>query len=281
MNIYKVLILMLLLNTMAFAELNLSIVPQKIKSGSCLTIIISGEGLVSAKGNFLDQNFTFYNSGSVLKGIIGVPCELAGGDFILKVEGTKLDGEKEELQRNIAILGYAFPTTSFWLKPAKKKIMNSRDIVGEEWAMIEPYLLKEDPTQAWQGKFILPSKEGPFSMLFGINEIVNGKKRSQHRGLDIAVSFGTPIKAPNDGRVVFAKNLIAFGGTMIIDHGQGIHTLYFHLSKFLKEPGEEVAKGDVIARSGNSGISSGPHLHWGMSVHNLRVDPYQWVKSTF
>ena len=65
---------------------------------------------------------------------------------------------------------------------------------------------------------------------------------------------------------------------MVVDHGQGIHTLYFHLSRFVAEVGQNVSKGAVIAFSGNSGVSSGPHLHWGMSVQNLRVDPMQWVK---
>ena len=91
--------------------------------------------------------------------------------------------------------------------------------------------------------------------------------------------IGTKVKAANNGKVVFAQKLSAFGGTIVIDHGQGVHTLYFHLSKFLAVVGQEVSKGTVIALSGNSGISSGPHLHWGMSVHDLRVNPLQWTKT--
>jgi murein DD-endopeptidase MepM/ murein hydrolase activator NlpD len=96
--------------------------------------------------------------------------------------------------------------------------------------------------------------------------------------VDIAAAVGTKVKAPNAGKVVFGEKLKAFGGTMVLDHGQGVHTLYFHLSKLLAEVGAKVEKGTVIALSGNTGVSSGAHLHWGMSVHNLRVDPIQWTK---
>ena len=122
---------------------------------------------------------------------------------------------------------------------------------------------------------------GSVSMLFGTREFVNRKPRGQHRGLDLAVPAGTEVGAANSGKVVFAQKLKAFGGTVVIDHGQGIHSLYFHLSKFLAQVGDDVTKGQLVALSGNSGISTGPHLHWGMSVHNLRVDPLQWTKAAF
>jgi murein DD-endopeptidase MepM/ murein hydrolase activator NlpD len=172
-----------------------------------------------------------------------------------------------------------FPFVSFWLKPAKKKLFTG-DLIAREWARIEKTLLVEFERQRWRGLFTLPAK-GPTSMVFGTIERVNGRRTGQHRGLDIAVPMGTKIKAPNHGRVVFAEHLKAFGGTIVLDHGQGVHTLYFHLSKFLAKVGQEVSKGDIIALSGNSGISSGPHLHWGMSVHNLRVDPGQWTRMAF
>jgi murein DD-endopeptidase MepM/ murein hydrolase activator NlpD len=77
--------------------------------------------------------------------------------------------------------------------------------------------------------------------------------------------------------VVFADDLKAFGGTVVIDHGQGVNTLYFHLSKIGVTVGQSIKKGEAIGLTGNTGISSGPHLHWGLSVHNVRVDPNQWV----
>src|SRR3989339_1285015 len=121
MNRLKIMLLLFLLPAMAFAELNLSISPKKIETGSCLTIIISGEGLSSARGNFINQNFAFYKDGSVFKGIVGVPCELSGGEYPLLIKWTDFDGEVHDQAKNIPVIGHLFGSVSFWLKPAKKK----------------------------------------------------------------------------------------------------------------------------------------------------------------
>ncbi|MFH1542889.1 MAG: M23 family metallopeptidase, partial [bacterium] len=169
-----------------------------------------------------------------------------------------------------------FPSSRYYLPPAKEKL-KAPQIVDNEWPQIEKVLLVEDSDKLWQGRFS-PPNGGRISQGFGYKTIVNGKASGAHRGTDIATYEGQTVLAPNRGKVVMAQNFQAFGGTMVLDHGQGIHTLYFHLSSFEAEVGTVVEKGDIIAKSGNTGVSSGPHLHWGMSVHNLRVDPMQWVK---
>jgi hypothetical protein len=237
------------------------------------------EGVSRGQAVFLDHRVSFYPAANGFKAIIGVPCELKPGKYPLTLNLTKRNGVTVHRAGTVKVARTKFPSVSFWIKPAKKKILTS-DIVGHEWALIEKVLIKEEPTQSWTGRFIRPVS-GEVSMVFGTQEYVNRKKRGQHRGFDIAVPIGTKVAAANNGTVVFARKLTAFGGTIVIDHGQGVHTLYFHLSKFLAEVGQAVNKGDVIALSGNSGISSGPHLHWGMSVHNLRVDADQWTKHAF
>jgi murein DD-endopeptidase MepM/ murein hydrolase activator NlpD len=169
-----------------------------------------------------------------------------------------------------------FPFSRYWLKPHKKKLLR-RDLVNRDWAQIAKVLRVEQTEQLWQGKFIKPVAQ-EVSQGFGHRQIVNGRRAGNHRGVDFASPIGTEVRAPNKGRVVFRKYLEVFGGTMVIDHGQGVQTIYFHLAKCYPEVGQMVEKGRVIALSGNSGVSSGPHLHWGMSVHDLRVDPLQWTK---
>jgi murein DD-endopeptidase MepM/ murein hydrolase activator NlpD len=85
------------------------------------------------------------------------------------------------------------------------------------------------------------------------------------------------ILAINAGQVVLAQSFQVFGGTVVIDHGQGIHSLYYHLSKILVQPGQMVKKGQVLGKMGTTGVSSGVHLHLGISVYNVRVDPRQWL----
>jgi hypothetical protein len=241
----------------------------------CIKVPVE-EGISAVSGRFLNQDFACYKSADDFRGIIGVPINQKPGHYNLKLIITCKNGKLETLTRKMKVWTTKFPFSRYWLKPHKKKLLR-RDLVNRDWAQIAKVLRVERTEQLWQGKFIKPVRE-PISQGFGHRQIVNGRRAGNHRGVDFATPIGTEVKAPNKGRVVFRKYLEVFGGTMVINHGQGIHTLYFHLSKCFPEVGQMVAKGDVIALSGNSGVSSGPHLHWGMSVHDLRVDPLQWTK---
>ena len=147
--------------------------------------------------------------------------------------------------------------------------------MGEIWAIIDKFLKTESQKKLWDGLFIKPVS-GVTTMPFGTYELI-GRRVRRHRGWDFRATLNTPVKAANSGLVVYTSFLKAFGGTVVVDHGQGIYTLYFHLSKILVSPGQLVALGDILGLSGSSGIASGPHLHWGMSVHDVRIDPRQWV----
>jgi hypothetical protein len=251
--------------------------PKIAWQGKILKVqIVPPEGISKAEATFLGQKFPCYKRGDDFCGIVGVPIDQKPGYYNLSLIVTRKDGSTEKITKRMKVWATKFPFSRMWLRPAKKKLM-IRELINKEWAEIEKGLVVEDPVQRWIGKFLWPIK-GKVSQGFGYRQIINGKRGNSHRGVDIAIPNGTKVKAPNRGKVVFVKRLKAFGGTLVIDHGQGVHTLYFHLSKILVKVGDEVEKGDVIALTGDSGISSGPHLHWGMSVHNLRVDPIQWIK---
>ncbi len=269
-------IILLLFSFSALAQVNI-IVPAAAYQGKVFTIRIAAEeDISSAKATLLERDYKCYENGDEYKGVIGIPLEQKPGTYDLKISITHDDGKIENISKKIVVEPAKFPFSKFWLKPARNKL-RAREIIQDEWGQIEKVLLVEAPVQHWLGKFDLPV-EGPISQGFGHRQIINNKNAGNHRGVDIAVPYGTAITAPNSGKVVFADKLKAFGGTMVLDHGQGIHTLYFHLSQFIAKVGDEVEPGETIALSGNSGISSGAHLHWGMSVHNLRVDPMQWTE---
>lgn len=252
--------------------------PITVRQGECFTVKIPlTDTYNQAIVIFLDQKIKMYQDNEELKVVVGVAPEQPAGVYPLFIKVKDINSEEQIIDRRVIVEKTVFPTTSFWLKPAKKKLLTQKDLVADEWGEIEKVLVNEEAEQFWEDKYIVPVN-GTVSMVFGTREYVNRQKRGQHRGLDLAVETGTQVMAANAGKVVFAKKLTAFGGTVVIDHGQGINSLYFHLSKFLCQVGEEVGRGDIIALSGNTGISSGAHLHWGMSVHNLRVNPMQWVK---
>ena len=252
--------------------------PRSASQGKTLVVYVDPEETFDeAQASFLGQKIRFYFIEGKFRGLVGIPPDQKPGKYLLRVSVAREGGTPREISQWIEVRPTRFASTWFRLKPAKKKLY-VRDLIQKEWAKIERALLVERPDQGWEGVFALPV-DGPFSMTFGTVEHINGKRTGQHRGLDIAVPIGTKVKAAASGRVVFSDVLKAFGGTVVIDHGQGVHTLYFHLSKLLKGVGQGVEGKEVIALSGNSGISSGPHLHWGFSVHDVRVDPLQWTKT--
>ena len=113
---------------------------------------------------------------------------------------------------------------------------------------------------------------------FGKARVFNGSFKSYHSGTDFRAAVGTPLTACNDGVVVLAKDRFYAGGSVIIDHGQGIYSCYYHMSKFDVKEGSEVKQGDTIGLSGDSGRVTGPHLHFSFRVGGEQVDPLQLIE---
>jgi murein DD-endopeptidase MepM/ murein hydrolase activator NlpD len=124
----------------------------------------------------------------------------------------------------------------------------------------------------WNGPFVRPVPDAANSS-FGTRSIYNGQARSPHGGTDFLSPTGRPIKAPNAGRVVLAGSLYFTGGTVVIDHGLGVLSLFAHLSTVGVHEGDVVKTGDVIGEVGATGRVTGPHLHWAVRLAGARVDP--------
>ncbi len=114
---------------------------------------------------------------------------------------------------------------------------------------------------------------GPLSSPFGLRRFFNGEERNPHSGLDFAVPAGTPIKAPAAGRVILVGDYFFNGRTVFLDHGQGLVSMFCHLSEIGVNVGDQVARGGVIGKVGSTGRATGPHLHWNVSLNDVRVDP--------
>jgi murein DD-endopeptidase MepM/ murein hydrolase activator NlpD len=133
----------------------------------------------------------------------------------------------------------------------------------------------------WQGKFTYPSP-APRSSPFGVKRSYNkGPVNSYHKGLDFAGEQGSPVYAPSEAKVVligFEKDGYAVhGNTIILDHGHSVTSIYMHLSKITVKAGDEVKQGDKLGEVGHTGISTGPHLHWGVYLSGISVEPELFV----
>ena len=130
---------------------------------------------------------------------------------------------------------------------------------------------------SWLSGFMMPI-EGRISGKFGGQRIMNNVPKNPHQGMDIAAPEGTPIKASADGEIVLAyPNLFYSGNVVIIDHGFGLQTIYAHMKDMSVKLGDKVKKGDVIGTVGKTGRATGPHLHWGASLRNVRFNPQSLV----
>lgn len=115
---------------------------------------------------------------------------------------------------------------------------------------------------------------GPISGVYGSQRILNGEPRAPHFGVDIAAPPGTPVIATADGTVSLVhEGMLLSGKTLIVDHGYGLNSVYYHLSEITVAPGDRVRQGQTIGKVGATGRATGPHLHWGMNLFDIRLDP--------
>ena len=150
--------------------------------------------------------------------------------------------------------------------------------IREEAKMVSTARARRDQRTDYADGFDWPA-QGRISGVYGSQRVLNGEPRRPHYGLDIAAPTGSPVYAPADGIVTMAHPDMYFsGGTIVLDHGQGLSSSFLHLSKILVEAGTRVKQGDLIAEIGATGRASGPHLDWRMNWLDRRVDPQLLVE---
>ncbi len=181
--------------------------------------------------------------------------------LILKVEDGKY--KKEEIQ-----------VSKSKVNPKAKDV---KERISKEYAeamRIYGTVTKESYINS---KFILPL-DSFITSDFGKARVYNGSLKGYHSGTDFRAKVGTPLIASNDGVVALVKDRFYSGGTVLIDHGQGIYTCYFHMSGFDVKENEKVKKGQIIGLSGVSGRVTGPHLHFAVRINAVQVDPLQFIE---
>ena len=145
------------------------------------------------------------------------------------------------------------------------------DRIARERKEMDKAFLNFDPSNT-ETTFTLPVT-GPISSPFGLKRFLNEQPRNPHSGLDIAADEGVPIKTPANGKVTATGHYFFNGNTVLVDHGQGLISMYCHMSRIDVAVGDTVSKGDVLGAVGMTGRVTGPHLHWSVSLNNARVDP--------
>lgn len=213
--------------------------------------------------------------------IIGISRQKKPGDYVLIVD--VLLKNKIRFYENYKVdLNYNVKRKkgNIILSKAKKKLSKKKSAYSTEQKLISEKFKKISNKKLYKSKFSFPAK-GRMSSPFGRLRYYNNGNTSSHAGLDIANVKGTKIVAPEKGIVIFSKNLEIHGKTIMIDHGHGVVSIFCHLDKRNVLQNKRVKKGDKIGEMGNTGVASGVHLHWGMSVQNIRVDPLFFLKKQY
>jgi len=193
------------------------------------------------------------------------------GDYEVSVKSA---GEKAVSL--LVVRKVSFPEISLTLPPEKVflSIEDQKRAVREQERL--SLIWKEVSGRLWKGGFIQPV-ESDVLTLFGVKRIINKEKVSIHWGIDIGCEEGAPVRAANSGRAVFEELLFFGGNTLIIDHGMGVYTIYMHLSGFNVKVGAPVERGDIVGFVGSTGRVTGPHLHFGVKVGGLSVNPLSLI----
>ena len=260
-------LLPLLVSSAAAATPSLELIPARVKPGDPVLLVVHGvEGV--PEGTVASRPAEFYRHGDTAEALVGIPVEEEPGLLQVKVTAgaVALDGGLEVVppefpERTLTV------ASKFVKIPKAAKARIKADQAAYQKAWNTPFR-----PRAFADNFQKP-REAEITAHFGDKRTLNGKKTTQHFGLDLEGSTGDEIRAANDGRVVMVRDCYTSGNTVLVEHGAGLITSYFHMSKFLVKPGQEVKRGELLGLVGKTGRVTGPHLHFGAHIGTLWVNP--------
>jgi murein DD-endopeptidase MepM/ murein hydrolase activator NlpD len=223
------------------------------------------------EGKFNGKKIYFNQSKESVKAIVAIDYFTEPGIYDLEIysNGSVLKQAVEVIKKEYEVQRLTLPKKMVGLSP-KDEARAERD-----QSKMEAIWLNETD-RSWTGDFVNPL-DGDIITPFGVRRTINNIPKSPHTGVDVKGKKGDKIIAPSDAVVVLVDNQFFAGNALVLNHGQGIYTMFFHLFKILVKPGQSVKKGAVIALVGSTGRATGPHLHWGVRVQGARVDPLELI----
>jgi len=232
--------------------------------------VIPVPGQERPKVSYGDRPVMVVRDGRRWMAVVGIPLDAKPGTETLEVA----NGTGKSVRVNFDVRAHKYPEQHLTLKNDRLVNPNKMDMerIGRERKEIDAALDTFSNQSSPSLSFHYPVK-GIQSSAFGLRRFYNGEPRSPHSGIDLAVDAGTPIHAAAAGTVLETGEYFFDGKTVFLDHGQGLVTMYCHMSEIKVKPGDQVAAGDVLGLVGATGRATGPHLHWGVSLNDARVDP--------
>jgi murein DD-endopeptidase MepM/ murein hydrolase activator NlpD len=276
----KALFFLLLLSPAAvFAQASRAAVawqPAQLVNGSPVLFQVRvPAGVQSITATWLGHDLTFFHSGSshTWYALAGIPVEAMAGKYGLKITEAFAAAKSAQWVTMVRVGRAVYPkiTVHVAKKYTEPNPEELREINADKEVKQKAFAVAT-AEKLWTGAFVAPVSS-PVSDVFGTARVFNNEVESRHLGLDFAAPAGTPVHAINRGTVILARPLYFEGGFVVIDHGQGLMSLYLHLSDFNVKEGDQVDTGQLIAMSGGSGRATGPHLHLAIRWQGVYVNP--------
>ncbi len=256
--------------------------PTNPQLGDTVTVLIQADGLTEATPTVVMNQKTyptFAIAPNRFRALLPTTPLDPPGSLNIQVNGAG-DPQAVPQKLTLQLRDRDFPTQSIWLSGG------GSDGTDYEFNKVDAFKALVTPTKLWNGKFQRPS-EGEITTVYGVRRYYNGEFASDyyHRGVDYGAGTGSPIVAPAAGKVVLvgreADGFKLHGNTIGVDHGQGVASIFLHLSRIDVKEGDVVQAGQQLGAVGSTGAATGPHLHWGLYVNGQAIDPVPWRYGNF
>jgi murein DD-endopeptidase MepM/ murein hydrolase activator NlpD len=260
---------------------------EPVVQGQTLLVEVRDTGALDLRGWLAGEALSFFFEGGRYVALMGIDPLAKPQTYPLRIEATqtRTDGEPGDrltLLADVEVLPGDYSSQTIYV-PADRQGLLAPNLVDYERRRVSQVFAGVSPLRHWGAPFGYPlAGELRITAPFGDRRSYNGGPfASYHSGIDLGAPTGTPVYAPAAGVVVLAEALQVRGRAAILDHGWGVFSAFWHLSELHVERGDVIERGQTLGLVGNTGLSTGAHLHWEMRVANTPVDPLEWTRQTF
>ena len=255
------------------------VMPQPLTQGKALLVLVDAPGALVSAVTWQGESFALLKEGDRFFGFIGVEAVAPPGPAALSV--GVWDPEWNQLlaiDAFIEIVQVEWTSDDIQVDAANVALLDP-DVRAHDVEVRRPFQSGLTPERLWSGVFDAPVPDGRITALYGeLRSFNGGPITDYHSGIDYGGAIGDPIVASNAGVVSWAGRTDRRGNGVIIDHGAGVYSGYYHLAEAMAEAGAKVGRGDVVGLMGATGLATGPHLHWELVVRGVTVDPIPWIR---
>ncbi len=250
-----------------------------LQQGQVGLLRLAGEGIQEARILFRGKQYIFYeipSDGWYALMVADIDAQPRDYNFSVLVRLT--DGQDISFEGLVTVETGNFVRQNFEV-PAALSYLTDPAIERNEYARLHALMTNSLPDRLWQERLWMLPLDAPLTSGFGQYRILNRNVQTRHTGWDHSAPVGTPVQAIASGEVIFVGRLDIRGNYIFIDHGWGVYSGYAHLSQINVERGQTIVQGEIIGATGNTGRSSGPHLHWEIAVGGEWVDSLLFIET--